>query len=260
VIGWGKSKVDGSPYWLIANSWGTDVGDKGTYQIAMGSNAIGIEQSISAPIVKLPNTCPSFCDAPIDQLIRTTPSDPKSAVYAFQGNCTVQVNVGSNGKMTQVGQPAPIGKSFVGGPPGPITKWMLSGTDLWIMNPSGVAGACSQVAGTAKQQCSAGTASSGAGAQTVATGSGNKYVYYNDAGKTQWMFVFKGGSSSGSGANIGTTITSVFNQVNALLDIDGTKMFVCGSDKSDNGICGVMSYSNFKWVVQPGSNKNVLNC
>jgi cathepsin B len=246
VIGWGKSKVDGSPYWLIANSWGTDVGDQGTYQIAMGSNAIGIESSISAPIVKLPNTCTSFCDAPFDQIIRTNPSDLSSATYAFQGNCSVQVKVDANGQMSQVGQPTPIGLNFVGGPPGPITKWMLSGDQLWIMNPSGVAGECVPASGSSKLQCTGGTASSGAGAQTVVASSGNKYVYYNDAGKNTFMFVFESGSSQGSGSDIGTLITDNFQSVNALLDIDGSKMLVCGSDKSDNGACGVMSYDNFQ--------------
>lgn len=85
VIGWGVSKVNGKSYWLIANSWGTDVGDKGVYQIEMGRNVVGIEGTISAPIVKLPNTCGSFCDAPLDQIIRSKPTDPKSPVFAFQG-------------------------------------------------------------------------------------------------------------------------------------------------------------------------------
>merc|ERR1719160_344522 len=46
IIGWGTE--DGTPYWLIKNSWNTDWGDKGLFKIKRGSNECGIESSIYA--------------------------------------------------------------------------------------------------------------------------------------------------------------------------------------------------------------------
>lgn len=41
MIGWGVE--DGTPYWLIANSWNTDWGDKGFFKILRGKDECGIE-------------------------------------------------------------------------------------------------------------------------------------------------------------------------------------------------------------------------
>jgi cathepsin B len=46
MIGWGTE--DGTPYWLIKNSWNTDWGNKGLFKIKRGSNECGIENGISA--------------------------------------------------------------------------------------------------------------------------------------------------------------------------------------------------------------------
>merc|ERR1712227_1199116 len=46
IIGWGIE--DGTPYWLIKNSWNTDWGDKGLFKIKRGTNECGIESGISA--------------------------------------------------------------------------------------------------------------------------------------------------------------------------------------------------------------------
>lgn len=46
IIGWGVE--NGIPYWLIANSWNSDWGLKGTFKILRGSNHCGIEDQISA--------------------------------------------------------------------------------------------------------------------------------------------------------------------------------------------------------------------
>lgn len=44
MIGWGVE--NGTPYWLIANSWNTNWGDKGTFKILRGKNECNIESSI----------------------------------------------------------------------------------------------------------------------------------------------------------------------------------------------------------------------
>lgn len=50
IIGWGvENKV---PYWLVANSWNYDWGDKGFFKIKRGSNHCGIEGQVFAGIPK----------------------------------------------------------------------------------------------------------------------------------------------------------------------------------------------------------------
>jgi len=51
VLGWGVE--DSSPYWLVANSWNEDWGDKGYFKILRGSNECGIEDGIVAGEPKL---------------------------------------------------------------------------------------------------------------------------------------------------------------------------------------------------------------
>ncbi|XP_035233298.1 cathepsin B-like isoform X2 [Stegodyphus dumicola] len=50
ILGWGVE--NGTPYWLVANSWNTDWGDKGYFKILRGSDECGIESSIVAGIPK----------------------------------------------------------------------------------------------------------------------------------------------------------------------------------------------------------------
>jgi cathepsin B len=47
-LGWGVE--DGTPYWLVANSWNTDWGNNGYFKILRGSNECGIEDEIVAGI------------------------------------------------------------------------------------------------------------------------------------------------------------------------------------------------------------------
>jgi len=51
ILGWGVEK--GTPYWLVANSWNYDWGDKGTFKILRGSDHCGIESSVVAGLPKL---------------------------------------------------------------------------------------------------------------------------------------------------------------------------------------------------------------
>jgi len=49
VIGWGTE--DGTPYWLVANSWGTDWGLQGWFKILRGQDECGIEEAMCAGTV-----------------------------------------------------------------------------------------------------------------------------------------------------------------------------------------------------------------
>lgn len=50
VLGWGTE--NNTPYWLIANSWNEDWGDKGLFKIRRGNNECGIEAGINAGLFK----------------------------------------------------------------------------------------------------------------------------------------------------------------------------------------------------------------
>jgi len=51
ILGWGVE--GGTPYWLVANSWNTEWGDKGYFKILRGQDECGIESGISAGLPKL---------------------------------------------------------------------------------------------------------------------------------------------------------------------------------------------------------------
>jgi len=50
ILGWGVEKS--TPYWLVANSWNADWGDKGFFKILRGKNHCGIEGKIVAGLPK----------------------------------------------------------------------------------------------------------------------------------------------------------------------------------------------------------------
>merc|ERR1712110_152944 len=48
VMGWGFDEEAGMDYWLVANSWNTDWGEKGFFRIRMGTDECGIEHGMYA--------------------------------------------------------------------------------------------------------------------------------------------------------------------------------------------------------------------
>jgi len=51
LLGWGMES--GTPYWLVANSWNYDWGDKGTFKILRGEDHCGIESGVVAGLPRL---------------------------------------------------------------------------------------------------------------------------------------------------------------------------------------------------------------
>ncbi|XP_069692870.1 cathepsin B-like isoform X2 [Periplaneta americana] len=51
LLGWGVE--NGTPYWLLANSWNDDWGDKGYFKVFRGRSECGIEDDVTAGIPKL---------------------------------------------------------------------------------------------------------------------------------------------------------------------------------------------------------------
>jgi cathepsin B len=51
MMGWGVE--NGTPYWLVANSWNTDWGNEGFFRILRGNDECGIEKSVVAGLPKL---------------------------------------------------------------------------------------------------------------------------------------------------------------------------------------------------------------
>lgn len=51
IIGWGTE--NGTPYWLVANSWNTDWGNKGFFKILRGHKECDIEYGIYAGLPKV---------------------------------------------------------------------------------------------------------------------------------------------------------------------------------------------------------------
>jgi len=54
LIGWGVE--NGTPYWLLANSWNSDWGDSGFFKILRGKNECGIEEQIVAGLPRMNHT------------------------------------------------------------------------------------------------------------------------------------------------------------------------------------------------------------
>jgi len=50
ILGWGVE--EGTPYWLVANSWNEDWGDKGFFKILRGQDECGIESGVVAGLVQ----------------------------------------------------------------------------------------------------------------------------------------------------------------------------------------------------------------
>lgn len=56
ILGWGTE--NDTPYWLVANSWNTDWGDKGYFKILRGKDECGIESGIVAGMPKIADEAP----------------------------------------------------------------------------------------------------------------------------------------------------------------------------------------------------------
>jgi len=52
IIGWGVDEDTKVPYWLVANSWGEDWGEKGFFRIRRGTNECGIETEVATGLIK----------------------------------------------------------------------------------------------------------------------------------------------------------------------------------------------------------------
>lgn len=55
IIGWGSSKNtegEDQPFWIVRNSFGTEWGNQGDFQVARGSNDFGIEEEVSGFFVR----------------------------------------------------------------------------------------------------------------------------------------------------------------------------------------------------------------
>jgi cathepsin X len=44
IVGWGKSKKDGTGYWIVKNSWGHDWNKDGHFYVKKGDNSLQLEQ------------------------------------------------------------------------------------------------------------------------------------------------------------------------------------------------------------------------
>ena len=51
LLGWGVE--NGTPYWLVANSWNEDWGDRGYFKILRGKDECTFEDNIVAGLPKL---------------------------------------------------------------------------------------------------------------------------------------------------------------------------------------------------------------
>lgn len=254
-IGWDKTK-EGKYYWLITNSWGPDSGDHGIYWIEMGKNCVGVESGPAAPIVKMPNTCGKLCDAAIDNVVRIPPTDPSAPVYAFMGNCTVEVTVGNDGKLTPKGPMVPILTQFIGSAGGPITRWYYDSSDqTWLVTPTAEAGGCKAVANSKKFECYSVKFDVESHPWTLSR-NGYKYYFHNTpATETDTVWGYPNNNGLPSQYNkVNKIFTDAFTKVNALLDLGGTRMAVYGVDKkTGKGAAGVVNYSNWaKWETAPG--------
>eukprot|EP01106_Pelomyxa_sp_JSP_P003880 TRINITY_DN158_c0_g1_i18.p1 TRINITY_DN158_c0_g1~~TRINITY_DN158_c0_g1_i18.p1 ORF type:complete len:226 (+),score=61.89 TRINITY_DN158_c0_g1_i18:332-1009(+) len=53
IIGWGVEATTNTKYWIVANSWNTNWGEKGFFRIVKGTNECGIENEIFFSKIKL---------------------------------------------------------------------------------------------------------------------------------------------------------------------------------------------------------------
>ena len=82
IIGWGVE--NNVKYWLCANSWNEEWGDKGFFKILRGNNECGIESSVNAGIYKPEDLTSIFNTGPYDVLITEVASGKDGAPRQFK--------------------------------------------------------------------------------------------------------------------------------------------------------------------------------
>ncbi|KAL6079734.1 Cathepsin B [Balamuthia mandrillaris] len=81
MLGWGEE--DGKPYWLCANSWGTDWGENGYFKILRGENHLGIESYVVTSSADMERVDLDSSDLQDDSDDFLEPSDAPSAPLSF---------------------------------------------------------------------------------------------------------------------------------------------------------------------------------
>jgi len=234
----------------------------------MGKNVVATEEVPSAPTVNYTSTVPckkdSFCES-FDQVIKMDYADPKSPTFMFRGECMIEVKRDAKtGKLSPVGEPTYIAKKILNGPKPPITSFTWQQGKISLLNPDGGIGQqCAKNKKGDKWICQDTKYDKKPTPATV-TASGIQYAY-------EGASLYVGDVSTGQDQPI--DVRALFGdpsipKVTALLDIDGTQMYVFGKGPKGKMVIGIVAYpknvqdprAEFKWVTKPGLASKFLTC